>query len=65
MLSITPMSSYRIGETAGSAAHRLKINNNGETAGSAAQRLGEQSRETAGSGAYKGKINYLIRFFYI
>lgn len=60
MLSITPVSTYRFGETAGSAAYCSKTNNIGETAGSAAQRLGEQSRETAGSGAYKGKINYLI-----
>lgn len=57
MLSITPVSSFRIKETAGSAAYCSKTNNNGETAGSAANRLGHQLNETAGSAAYKEKLN--------
>ena len=60
MLSITPVSTYRFGETAGSAAYRSKTNNIGETAGSAAQRLDGKLKETAGSAAYKEKLNLYV-----
>lgn len=59
MLSITPISSYRIGETAGSAAYR-KNSNLKETAGSATHSTNNSCNETAGSAAQREKINYLI-----
>ena len=42
MLAITPISSYRIGETAGSAAYSTRTKTIGETAGSVAFRGSEK-----------------------
>ena len=58
MLAITPISSYRIGETAGSAAYSTRTKTIGETAGSAAHSIGNKLNETAGSVAFRGSEKF-------
>lgn len=58
MFAITPISSYRIGETAGSAAYSTRSKTIGETAGSAAYSLGNRLNETAGSVAFRGSEKF-------